>query len=44
MKKYKFNPNDFQGRRKEQVEGHAIMALIGIGGILVMLSILSLIS
>jgi|TARA_Y100000289_G_scaffold65937_1_gene80735 hypothetical protein len=30
-----------QGRRKEQVEGHAIMALISIAGIIVMLVIMS---
>jgi|TARA_R100001086_G_scaffold49484_1_gene21956 hypothetical protein len=33
-----------QGRRKEQVEGHAIMALIGIVGIIVILTVLSFLS
>tara|TARA_Y100001972_G_scaffold37155_1_gene45672 strand:+ start:628 stop:759 length:132 start_codon:yes stop_codon:yes gene_type:complete len=33
-----------QGRRKEQVEGHAIMAIIGLTGILVMLVLLSFIA
>lgn len=31
-----------QGRRKEQVEGHAIGALIGLGGILVTLFLIAL--
>ena len=31
-----------QGRRKEQVEGHAIAALIGLAGIIGMLVFLSL--
>mgnify|MGYP001500766191 CR=1 FL=1 len=33
-----------QGRRKEQVEGHAIMALISITGIMVILSVLIFLS
>ena len=37
MKKEKWNPNDWQGRRKEQVEGHAIGALISIVGFMVMM-------
>lgn len=42
MKKEKWNPNDWQGRRKEQVEGHAIMALISIVGLMGILMVLSL--
>ncbi len=30
-----------QGRRKEQVEGHAIMALVSIAGIIILLGLLS---
>jgi len=37
MKKEKWNPNDWQGRRKEQVEGHAIMAMIGVLGVMLVL-------
>ena len=33
-----------QGRRKEQVEGHAIMALISVTGIMVILSVLIFLS
>ena len=44
MKKEKWNPNDWQGRRKEQVEGHAMMALISIVGLMGILMVLSLIA
>ena len=44
MKKEKWNPNDWQGRSKEQVEGHAIMAMIGVLVIMGMLLVLSLIA
>tara|TARA_Y100001972_G_scaffold81412_1_gene98877 strand:+ start:623 stop:760 length:138 start_codon:yes stop_codon:yes gene_type:complete len=37
MKKEKWNPNDWQGRRKDQVEGHAIMAMIGVLGVMLVL-------
>ena len=33
-----------QGRRKEQVEGHAMMAMVGIMGIVIMLLVISFIT
>jgi hypothetical protein len=42
MNKEKWNPNDYQGRRKEQVEGHAIGALISVVGFMVLLLLMSL--
>ena len=44
MKKEKWDPNDWQGRRKEQVEGHAIMAMIGVLGVMGILLVLALIA